>query len=193
MKKHSVILASASPRRKLLLETIGLKPIIVAADIDETPYEDENPYDYVKRLAVEKAEVVKDTYDDGLIIAGDTIVILEDQILQKPVDKEEAISMLESLSGREHSVLTGMAIIDNKSGNIYNNVTETFVTMKAYDLPTIMSYVSTKEPLDKAGSYGIQGIGAILVDRIVGDYNTVVGLSITDLINGFDQLNIDFF
>lgn len=193
MHKYKVVLASASPRRKQILNTIGLQPTIQAADIDETPYADESPEVYVERLAREKAQAIAHDHKSSLVIAGDTIVVLDEEILQKPISIEEAETMLVTLRNKVHRVLTGMALVDTKHDQVYSCFTETDVCMRNYDDSTIKKYIATGEPMDKAGSYGIQGIGSILVDEIKGDYNTVVGLSVRALIEGLHELNIDYF
>lgn len=193
MVGHKLILASASPRRKDILNTIGLKPAIAVADIDETPRKDEDPKAYVQRLAYEKVMEVACEEQDKLIIGGDTIVVLDDEILQKPENKDDATQMLQKLRNRRHEVLTGISIYNMSTDESYTDVAITEVEMIDYSDAMIQAYIATGEPMDKAGSYGIQGIGAVLVKEVIGDYNTVVGLPVSTLMEGFKELNIDYF
>lgn len=193
MNTMKLILASASPRRKEILSTIGLTFEVKVSDVDESIQPSEQPYDYVKRLAYEKAMNIANVSEAALIIGGDTIVVIDDRILLKPTGIEDARAMLKTLSGRAHQVMTGIAVINNQTGDYYNNVAITDVTMKIYSDDWIEQYISTGEPMDKAGAYGIQGIGAILVDKVEGDYNTVVGLPVSEIIKAFESLNMDYF
>lgn len=193
MSDYKLVLASASPRRSDILKNIGLTPVIQIADIDETPRKGENPPNYVMRLSYEKVMEVACSSEDALIIGGDTVVVLDEAILQKPVDEKEAMEMLRQLRNKRHQVLTGISIYDMKTDGSYTGLSVTEVEMADYSDEMIRSYIATGEPMDKAGAYGIQGVGAILVKEVCGDYNTVVGLPVSTLIEGFKQLNIDFF
>lgn len=174
----SLVLASASPRRLDLLGALGIAFSVRPADLDETPHVGEPADRYVGRLAREKALAV--ARPGELVLAADTTVALEGEILGKPTDPGDAVAMLTRLVGRAHQVHTGMALVDGTTGVVLEHgVDTTQVFMRAADADTIGWYVRTGEPLDKAGSYGLQGIGAVLVDRIDGNSHTVVGLTMT--------------
>ena len=173
MKKRFIV-ASASPRRKELLSMAGFEFEIIPSDADETLPENMGAYEAVKELSKRKAFSVWSDNKDAVVLGCDTVVALDDIILGKPEDEEEAEKMLNTLSGREHYVYSGVCITDGER-------TKQFVgsaKVKFYNLSkdTIRSYIATKEPMDKAGSYGIQGIGSMLVEKIEGDYFTIVGL-----------------
>ena len=178
-----LILASASPRRHELLAQSGLKFNVHAADINEDRMPDENAAAYVQRLAVEKAQAIwtlrepTDTAEDPLIILGaDTCVVCDGHILGKPVNNSDARRMLELLSGRTHAVLTGLATVSRKG--VLSDVEITQVTFNCIKEAEVTEYISTGEPLDKAGAYAIQGYAARWIPRIEGDYFNVVGLPI---------------
>ncbi|MDE6208890.1 MAG: Maf family protein [Lachnospiraceae bacterium] len=182
MKK--IILASASPRRKELLTQIGLEFEVIVSEADENISAD-TPENLVMQLSAIKAGAVYEEHkisaDNTLIIGADTVVAMNGQVLGKPKDKEQAKEMLKALSDNKHEVLTGVTIIFVKSGNI---VKETFYEKTiVYTYPMtdseIDEYIESGEPMDKAGSYGIQGIGAKFIKKIDGDYNNVVGLPIS--------------
>lgn len=176
-----IILASSSPRRFELLKQIGLDFRAVAADVDERLEEHPEPYGLTEKLAYLKAlAVAKQVKTDALIIGADTIVV-KDSIMGKPKDSSEAFSMLKSLQGDWHEVVTGMALIDSTSLSSIKGFEKTRVKMRELTDSEIESYIKTKEPLDKAGAYGIQGMGAVLVERIEGCYFNVVGLPLTKL------------
>lgn len=175
-----LVLASQSPRRKELLGQMGLKFTVVSPDVDENALELRDPQALVKALSLAKARQVADTLDpETLVIAADTVVVLDQNILGKPADTIQAEAMLAALSGRSHQVCTGVTVCQNS-----RTVTETEVTQVTFrDLTPeeIRNYVATGEPMDKAGSYGIQGLGALLVSGIQGDYSNVVGLPVCRL------------
>ena len=168
-----VVLASASPRRHELLSTIGVSFTVREPDIDESPNDDETPAAYVRRLASAKAAAISASADE-LVIAADTTVDLDGQILGKPVDERDAAAMLHRLSGRTHRVHTGVSV--RRNGTEHVDVCTTLVTFVALDEATIDWYVSTGEPLDKAGAYALQGAGAALVHSVEGSVSNVVGL-----------------
>jgi septum formation protein len=179
---RSLILASGSPRRRELLEMLGIPFAVRSPDIDETPRTDEQAAAYVGRLAVEKALAV--AAPGELVLAADTTVALNGEILGKPADAEDAIQMLQRLAGRAHQTHTGMALVDGTSGEVLRTAVDTTqVTMRAVDIDTLRWYVGSGEPLDKAGSYAVQGIGSVLVDRIDGNVHTVIGLTMTTVHN----------
>lgn len=168
-----VVLASASPRRHELLSKIGVSFTVREPDIDESPNDDESPAAYVRRLASAKAAAISASADE-LVIAADTTVDLDGQILGKPVDERDAAAMLHRLSGRTHRVHTGVSV--RRNGTEHVDVCTTLVTFVALDEATVDWYVSTGEPLDKAGAYALQGAGAALVCSVEGSVSNVVGL-----------------
>ena len=178
----SVVLASSSPRRRDLLMALGLSPEIVPADIDETPQPGEKPAELVERLARAKAEaVVGRVSTPSLVIAADTVIDLDDVVLGKPVDRADAAATLRSLSGRPHRCLTGMAVAlpaadPDGEARIEVGVEITDVWMRTIDDDEIAWYVASGEADGKAGSYAIQGLASLFVDRIEGSYHNVVGL-----------------
>ena len=183
-----IILASSSPRRRELLALLGLTFATSPADIDETWRNGEAPAAHAERLAREKAALRARA--DALVIGADTIVVIDGAILGKPRDADEAAAMLRRLSGREHQVYTGVAVA--YGGRTASGVRQTSVTFRALEEATLAEYVATGEPFDKAGAYGIQGYGAVLVERIDGDYFTVMGLGLTLLVDLFAQLGLRY-
>ena len=185
----TLILASASPRRRELLGTLGLPFEIITSGVPEDLPPDISPEKAVRWLARLKAEVVAETLPSGIVIGSDTDVVLDGLILGKPVDAADACRMLRLLRGKSHQVISGIAVFDaaaRRSGAT-SHVT-TVVTMRDYSDAEIEAYVATGEPMDKAGSYAIQGLGGALVQSIEGCYNNVVGLplcEVTALLEGF--------
>lgn len=176
------VLASASPRRRELLENIGLKFEIMADNSDEEFAENEQPFDTVKRLAKQKAlNVAGKVQSDAIIIGADTVVSIDGKILGKPKDETEAEEMLSLLSGRRHTVFTGIAVIEKSSGRIVSDFEATDVKFRELSREEIKEYVRSGEPMDKAGAYGIQNLGALLIEGIDGDYFNVVGLPLCKL------------
>jgi len=181
-QKISVVLASGSPRRRELLTQIGLPFSVVPSAADETIPEGMSPHLAVQTLSLLKAaDVAGKLTEDALVIAADTVVVLKDEILTKPKDAQDAKKMLESLSGKQHSVLTGLTVLRRRDGKSVSVTEETFVYFKTLSEREIESYVATKEPLDKAGAYGIQGLGGLFIEKIEGDYYNVVGLPLCRL------------
>ncbi len=180
-----VILASTSPRRYQLLHSLGFEIEIFAPNVDETPLESEKPDHMVMRLAKLKANAVVSN-SKLPIIAADTTVCLGTEMFGKPTDLQDAVRMLSTLSGKEHQVLTGYAV---RLGikEIVNYVTTT-VSFRALSLDEIEAYVHTGEPLDKAGSYGIQGLGACLIDHLQGSYTNVMGLPLKEILASLSEL-----
>ena len=177
MKK--LILASGSPRRLDLLRQIGIEPEVFPVDAEEI--KEGNPKEVVEKNALLKAKAAAVLRPNETILAADTIVAFDDRILGKPKNKEDAFNMLKSLSGKSHSVFTGMAAYEN--GLFKSTVVESKVYFFELTDQAILGYIATGEPMDKAGSYGIQGKGAVLVKAIAGDYNNIVGLPIAALKN----------
>ncbi len=187
-EQRPIILASGSPRRFELMTRVGLDPVVRVADIPETPNAGESPREYTRRLATEKAATVAAELETpSWTIAADTVVVRESEILEKPQNDEHAFEMLESLSGRSHEVMTSFAI-RGPDGQTRVETVETEVWFRTLDEVTIRHYVATGEPSDKAGAYGIQGIGALLIDRIEGCYFNVVGLPISRLAAALQEL-----
>lgn len=172
MKK--IILASQSPRRKELLEKTGYTFEIEAADIDETIDQSNTLTEEIKRLSHCKAEHVLQHHPDSLVIGSDTIVTIDGRILGKPADKEDALRMLRSLSGRTHQVITGLCMISCQKE--YLDVSISDVTFAEMTEDEIEKYVNTGEPMDKAGAYAIQGIASRYITGISGDYYAIMGL-----------------
>lgn len=178
--KEKLILASASPRRRELLERLGLEFEVITADCDENIEGDLPPAEIVRELSKRKAFAVMSKLDyPAVVIGADTIVVDKTRILGKPKNPEDAVETLMSLSGRTHSVFTGMTITDGE--RTITDVRETRITFIRFSRSEAEAYVRTGEPLDKAGSYGIQGLGGKFVANINGDYYATVGLSICRL------------
>ena len=176
-----LILASASPRRQELLRQIGLEFQVFPADVDEH-IQGGTPVQIVKELARRKAYyVAEQVRNDGCILGADTVVALDSQIMGKPADREEAISMLASLQGNIHRVCTGVCAVKKRGKEIQKILfaEETKVSIYKMEMWEIEEYADTLEPMDKAGAYGIQGIFAKYIQCIQGDYNNVVGLPVS--------------
>lgn len=156
---------------------MGLSFQVIPSHIPEGVLEGESPEIHAQRLALEKAREVWSDHQGSLVVAGDTVVVLDGEILGKPADAEEGVAMLMALSGRTHTVVSGLAVAF-PNGTTQAGVMNTEVTFSAFDEATALAYVDTGEPMDKAGAYGIQGLGSTLVKEISGDYHTVVGLPI---------------
>lgn len=174
-----IILASASPRRKELMELAGYEFEVICADIVEVVPEEAMPQEVVMSLALQKAQAVAAEHKEAVVIGSDTVVALDGKILGKPHSEQEACEMLRSLSGRTHKVFTGVAIVCG--GKVKNFFDETDVEFYSLGDDEIKKYVATGEPTDKAGAYGIQGKGSVLVKRINGDFFSVMGLPIAKL------------
>ena len=186
-----VVLASSSPRRRELLSLIGIAHEVRPADIDERALAGETPQRHCERLAREKAiTLAGDAGDGALVIGADTIVVVDDDILGKPRDEADAARMLRALSGRTHAVLTGVAVA--RHGRVESGVERVLVTFRAIDEMEIAAYIATREPMDKAGAYGIQGYGATIVERIEGDYFAVMGLALSRLIHLMSRVGVRY-
>jgi septum formation protein len=176
-----LILASQSPRRRELLALIGLAHEVRPADIDESYLDGETPEEHCERLARGKATALEGSVPgDAVIIGSDTIVVVDGVVLGKPSDANDAARMLRMLSGRSHTVLTAVAVM--RHGTLESAVERVAVTFRALDDAEIRAYIATREPMDKAGAYGIQGYGATIVSRIEGDYFAVMGLALNLLV-----------
>lgn len=190
MPHVDVILASSSPRRRELLALVGIPHTVVPADIDETPEPDEAPAALVTRLAREKALRIARDAPHALVVAADTVVVLDGEILGKPASVADAEATIARLSGRTHTVATGIACALN--GRLVSDVEQVAVTFRRLDADEIRAYVATGEPMDKAGSYGIQGFGATIVQRIDGDYFAVMGLSLVRMLELMRELGVHY-
>jgi septum formation protein len=176
MPRPKLILASKSPRRAELLGRLGLEFTIVPADIDESYIDSEMPAAHAERLAREKALTIASAHPEAVVVGSDTIVILDHDLLGKPIDAADAVRMLRLLSGREHEVFTGVAVAIGKT--VFSELERVTVRFRHLDHSECEAYVATGEPMDKAGSYGIQGFGSALVESISGDYFAVMGLPV---------------
>jgi septum formation protein len=184
-----VVLASASPRRRELLTLIGIPHEVRPADVNEDIHEGEAPAVYAERLARAKASTAS-TEDDTLTIGSDTIVVIDDVVLGKPRDREDAARMLRTLSGRTHTVYTAVAV--RRGDQVASAVEHVAVTFRPLDDDTIASYIATGEPMDKAGAYGIQGFGATIVRRIDGDYFAVMGLALGTMVELMARVGVRY-
>ena len=185
-----VILASASPRRRELLTLIGIAHEVRPADIDESVFADEAPAPHAERLARAKAHALAGVHPHAVIIAADTIVVVDGDILGKPRDVAHAAEMLLRLAGREHIVHTAIAVArDERTESAVEAVR---VTMRALGDSEVAAYIATGEPMDKAGAYGIQGYGATIVERVDGDYFSVMGLGLRRLVELLARLGVRY-
>ena len=187
MKK--VILASKSPRRKSILEQVGLKFSIVASDFDETKIKFKTPQEMVKKLSFEKAKIVATKYPKTVIIGADTTVIFKKEIIGKPKSKQDAIRILKLLSGNTHEIVTGFTVMEGKK-SITGHVVSKAKFKKLSDAE-IRAYVATNEPMDKAGGYGIQDKGGLFIESITGDYFNVVGLPIFAVSKALKEFGVE--
>jgi septum formation protein len=185
------ILASASPRRRELLSSIGLEFEVLPSNIPEERQQGEAPEEYVARLSREKAEAIAERHPDRWIIAADTTVLLGEHLLEKPVDRADAVRMLATIAGRTHVVYTGLTLRKIDAEYRDTRVAESEVRMLGLSDEDIEWYVNTGEPLDKAGSYAVQGVGAMFIDSIHGSYTNVVGLPLALLFQMLRKAGID--
>jgi septum formation protein len=188
MSRPRVFLASASPRRRDLLNLVGIDHEVRPANIDETYLPGEQPRDHAERLAREKAVAIDGS--DSVTIGSDTIVVVDGQVLGKPRDRAHAAEMLRQLSGRSHIVMTGVAA--RWRGVLASGLEEVGVTFRRLTDDEIERYIDTGEPMDKAGAYGIQGFGATIVDRVDGDYFAVMGLPLNRLVRLLRALGLRY-
>ncbi len=176
-----IVLASGSPRRKMLLEQIGLKFEIVKSDFKEKVNSSMEPGELVKFLSMQKAKIVGSKYKNSIIVAADTIIVLNNEIIGKPKTEKEAIKILRLLSGKAHTVITGLTVLDSTNNKAVTKSVETKVFFRKLKSSEIENYIKLENTLDKAGAYGIQGIGSLLIEKIEGDYFNVVGLPLSTL------------
>jgi septum formation protein len=185
-------LASGSPRRRELLTQIGVPFAVVTAAIDETPLANETAAAYVERLARDKALAGLASLGStpgAVVLGADTAVVLDGRILGKPRDRDDGLAMLATLSGREHEVLTGVALAS--AGNCQVRVVRSRVAFRALSSAQIVAYWETGEPRDKAGGYGIQGLAAVFVSQIQGSYSAVVGLPLCETAQLLEEFGIE--
>lgn len=188
-----LILASQSPRREALLRQVGLEFDVTPSTVEEQIPEGLSPAEAARKLAEEKARSVASRRTEGLVIGADTVVVVDGQILGKPADSQEARAMLRRLSGREHQVITGIAVVDAATGHERSDSVTTAVRFAPLSEQVIDRYVATDEPLDKAGAYAIQGFGALLIESINGDYYNVVGLPLRRLAELLGEFGYDAY
>jgi len=190
MPLPTVILASQSPRRRELLSLVGIPHAVRPADIDERYLPGEVPSAHCERLAREKAAVIARAEPDAVVIGSDTIVVVDGDVLGKPRDEAHAAEMLRRISGRSHTVMTAVAV--QWRGAERSAVEQVEVTFGALDDARIAAYIATREPMDKAGAYGIQGFGATIVERVDGDYFSVMGLPLFRLVQLLGELGLRY-
>lgn len=188
MKK--IILASGSPRRKELLEKIGLQFEVAVGNIEEDLNNSLPPRKLAEKLSLEKAMAAAKKYPDAVIIAADTIGVFEGNIIGKPHTASAARKMLSMLSGKMHLVITGYTVLDTGTQKSITNSVTTKVYFRSLTGAEIEAYVKTGEPLDKAGAYAIQGLGALIVEKIEGDYYNVIGLPLNSLMESLKEFGI---
>ncbi len=187
---YKIILASNSPRRLMLLRQIGIEPVVVPSHVPEDVRDGESPEDAALRLAVEKAREVSKQFRDGVVIGADTVVVIDGVQLGKPKGKDDARRMLRLLSGKTHTVVTGLAVIDAGTSEIKSTLVRTRVRFKPLSEEDIEVYIGTGDPMDKAGAYGIQGRAAAFIEGIEGCYSNVVGLPLSELMDILKSLGV---
>ncbi|MFL5553918.1 MAG: Maf family protein [Gemmatimonadaceae bacterium] len=190
MSSCRVVLASGSPRRRQLLDLIGITHEVRPSNVDETARPREAPRRHAERLAREKATAVARRDPDLITIGADTVVVINRKVLGKPIDDADAARMLAMLSGREHTVITAIAVSRGKK--LRSAIEEVRVKFRRLRDAEIDAYIATREPMDKAGAYGIQGYGATIVERIEGDYFAVMGLPLVRLINLLRDVGVTY-
>ena len=185
-----IILASASPRRKELLEIIGLRFEVEPSDYAEDMRSGLRPDELARAISLGKAKAVATRHKNAIVIAADTFIVFRGKIMGKPGTEAEARKMLKSLRGKPHSVITGFTILDTDNDKVFTKSVETVVYIKNLASEEIEAYVKSGEPLDKAGAYAIQGSGSVIVERIEGDYFNVIGLPLCALAEGLKEFGI---
>ncbi len=187
----ALVLASGSPRRRELLGRLGITPLVEPADLDESVHDGEQPAAYVERLAREKAATA--ARPGVVVLAADTAVVRDGEILGKPVDRDDTVAMLRSLSGRRHEAISGVAVAMNVDGetSVAAGVETTSVTMEALSTERIAWYADSGEPDDKAGAYGLQGAAGLFADRIDGSVTNVIGLPLALVDRLFAELGLE--
>ncbi len=190
MTAPPLLLASGSPRRRDLLASVEIPFVIEIPEVDEIPLPGESPRDLTLRLARVKAREVAQRVprSEGIVLAADTTVVVDDTALGKPRDRDDAVATLQRLSGRDHQVLTGFCLLDQSTGREEAAVARTRVWFRDLTSGEIHGYVDTGEPMDKAGSYACQGVGAFLIARVEGSYTNVVGLPLGQVIDTLGRM-----
>ena len=191
IQQRKIILASRSPRRKALLEQVGLEFEIRESEYEEDMTAMSDPYELVKFLARKKGEDVAKHYEDAIIISGDTFTIFEGKFIGKPKDEEDAFRTLRNFSGKMHEIVSGFAIIDTKNKIVVNDFGKAFVKFKDLTEEEIADYVATKEPLSRGGSYGMMELGAVLIESIEGDFYSVIGLPLNKIYSELKKMGVD--
>lgn len=188
MQNKKILLASGSPRRKELLARMGVDFDIKPCDLDETYDESLNPIEVVEYLAKLKAEYINNTVEDYVVIGSDTIVSIDEHILGKPKDKDDAYNMIKKLSDNWHEVITGICIFNGEEYLLEHEITRVhFVKMSEEE---IQNYISLDEPYDKAGGYGVQGIAGMYIDSIEGDYYNIMGFPMAKVLNMLKRMSV---
>ena len=187
----TIVLASALPQRKALLKQIGLKFKVDIGVQEDVLNAGTEPHQLARHISLRKALSVAGNYQDAIIIAADTFGIIDGQILGKPHSENEARAMLQTISGRCYAVITGFTIMDTDTTKTLSSSVETMVFIKHLTQMEIETYVKSGEPLDKAGAYAIQGLGAVIVERIEGDYSNVMGLPLCALTTALKEFGIN--
>jgi septum formation protein len=186
--KTTIVLASASPRRSELIDLARITSVVVPADKCEEPLAGEDPEEHVMRLSREKAQAVSETTAGRFFIGADTVVVLDDRIMGKPADEEQAFEMLLALSGRSHQVITGITVVDRETGVCLSRGVRTEVIFKDLTDQEIRDYIASGCPMDKAGAYAIQGGAVHFIRSINGSYTNVIGLPMTELYELLQEL-----
>jgi len=186
-----IVLASGSPRRFELLRQIGVNFEVEPSNVDEVRLEAEHPVTLAERLALAKARDVAARHSDALVVGADTIVVLGERVLGKPRDKADACEMLRDLSGRQHVVITGVALVHAPSGRERVEYEQSAVWIRPLTPDQIARYVATGEPMDKAGAYAVQGLASALVERLEGCYFNVMGLPIARLVRMLEGFGVE--
>lgn len=179
--RKNIILASKSPRRKQLLRKIVKSFKVIPSNINESKVKAKSPEALAVKTAILKAEAIAQKHKNSIVIGADTIVVLGKKIIGKPQSKKEAVSILKSLAGTTHRVITGIAVVDSNTFKIFAGYEETKVKMKKVKLKEIQEYIRSSRPMDKAGAYGIQETDDVFINKIEGDYDNVVGLPVRKL------------
>ncbi len=192
MNTPPIILASQSPRRKQLLDKLGISFEVVPSRLEEMPPMDERPNTYAVRTAFEKATAVAEQYPSHIVIGADTVVAVNERILGKPSTPDEAKLVLGMLSNQWHEVWTGISVVIQDRDFTENRAVQSYVHFKDLRMDEIEEYVATGEPMDKAGSYGIQGQAKKFVKEIKGSYENIVGLPVLELSKILDKLGVSF-
>lgn len=188
---RDIVLASSSPRRKQLLEALGLTFTVDATSSPEKHDFALEPSEFVSRLSLEKARLAAQRNPDAIVIAADTIGVLQGRVIGKPRTESDAVEMLKQMNGKCHTVITGYTVMDSRTQQAATRAVQTTVCLKEVSDAEIEAYVRTGEPMDKAGAYGIQGLGSILVSRIEGDYFNVVGLPVSALAESLKEFGVN--